>query len=60
MRSQACAAARAGFSEPTGRRIEAAPRLPSERKTERRRTVPDPLAGAFGQTLETFRQRPRR
>ena len=38
--SQQVAAARAGFSERTGRRIDADPRLPSQRKPERGRTVP--------------------
>ena len=42
--SQRLAAARAGFSERTARRIEADPRLPSHRRVERGRTVPDPLA----------------
>ena len=41
---QRLAAARAGFSERTARRLEADPRLPSQRKPERGRTVPDPLA----------------
>ena len=42
--TQRAAAARAGFSERTARRIEAAPGLPSPRKAGRGRTVPDPLA----------------
>jgi hypothetical protein len=42
--SQRAAAARAGFSERTARRIAADPRLPSQRQPERGRTVPDPLA----------------
>lgn len=42
--TQRAAAARAGFSERTARRIEAAPGLPSPRKAGRDRTVPDPLA----------------
>ena len=42
--SQRVAAARAGFSERTGRRIDADPRLPSQRQPERGRTVSDPLA----------------
>ena len=42
--SQRLAAARAGFSERTARRFEADPRLPSQRRIERGRTVPDPLA----------------
>ena len=45
--SQRLAAARAGFSERTARRFEAAPRLPSQRQIERGRTVPDPLAGVW-------------
>ena len=45
--SQRVAAARAGFSERTGRRIDADPRLPSQRKPERGRTVPDPLAAVW-------------
>ena len=46
-RSQRAAAARAGFSERTARRIETAPGLPSQRRAERGRTVPDPLAAAW-------------
>jgi hypothetical protein len=42
--SQAAAAARAGFSERTGRRIEAKPVLPSQREGRRYRTRPDPFA----------------
>ena len=49
--SQRVAAARAGFSERTGRRIDAAPRLPSQRQPERGRTVPDPLAAVWGPVL---------
>lgn len=45
--SPAVAAARAGFSERTARRIEADPRLPSQRRAERGRTVPDPLAAVW-------------
>ena len=44
--NQRAAAARAGFSERTGRRIDADPRLPSQRQPEPGRTVPDPLARA--------------
>ena len=44
---QRAAAARAGFSERTARRIEAAPGLPSQRRAERGRTVPDPLAAVW-------------
>ena len=42
--SQAAATARAGFSERTGRRIEAKPVLPSQREGRRYRTRPDPFA----------------
>jgi len=49
--SQRAAAARAGFSERTGRRIEADPRLPSQRRTERGRTVPDPLEAVWEPVL---------
>ena len=49
--SQRVAAARAGFSERTGRRIDADPRLPSQRKPERGRTVPDPLAAVWETVL---------
>src|SRR3712207_3871015 len=49
--SQRVAAARAGISERTARRIEADPRLPSQRQPERGRTVPDPLAAAWEPVL---------
>ena len=49
--SQRVAAARAGFSERTGRRIDADPRLPSQRQPERGRTVPDPLAAVWEPVL---------
>ncbi|WGF90252.1 hypothetical protein [Marinivivus vitaminiproducens] len=42
--SQRIAAARAGFSKRTSRRIDADPRRPSQRKPQRRRTVLDALA----------------
>lgn len=42
--SQRTAAARAGFSERTARRIDADPRLPSQRKIERGRPLPNTLA----------------
>ena len=45
--TQRTAAARAGFSERTARRIEADPRLPSQRKPKRGRTVPDPLEAVW-------------
>jgi len=49
--SQRVAAARSGFSERTARRIEADPRLPSQRKPSRGRTVPDPLAAVWEPVL---------
>ena len=45
--TQRTAAARAGFSERTARRVEADPRLPSQRKPKRGRTVPDPLEAVW-------------
>ena len=47
--SQEAAAAKAGFSLSTGQRLEKDPRLPSQKKTERRRgrSKPDPLAGVW-------------
>jgi hypothetical protein len=46
---QPVAAAKAGFSERTGRRIEGDPRLPSQKSAERplRRKVADPLGGLW-------------
>ena len=46
---QRVAAAKTGFSERTGRRIEGDPRLPSQKAAERplRRKVADPLAGLW-------------
>ena len=46
---QRVAAAKAGFSERTGRRIEGDPRLPSQKSAERplRRKVADPLGGLW-------------
>jgi transposase InsO family protein len=41
------AAAKAGFSTATAYRIEADPRLPSQKKTPRGRRRPDPLAGLW-------------
>lgn len=41
------AAAKSGFSASTGYRLEADPRLPSEKKTKRERRRPDPLEGIF-------------
>ena len=49
--SQRIAAARAGFSERTARRIDADPRLPSQRKSARGRTVPDPLEAVWEPVL---------
>jgi len=43
----AAAAAKAGFSTTTAYRIEADPRLPSEKKEPRGRRRPDPLAGVW-------------
>jgi hypothetical protein len=43
----AIAAAKAGFSAATAYRIEADPRLPSQKKTPRGRRRPDPLAGVW-------------
>ena len=45
--SQRVAAARAGFSERTARRLDADLRLPSQRKPARGRTVPDPLEAVW-------------
>ena len=45
--SRATAAAMAGFSPSTGGRIEADPRLPSERAAPRGRRRPDPLAAVW-------------
>jgi hypothetical protein len=50
--SQRTAAARAGFSERTARRIDADPRLPSQRKPQRGRTVADPLEGVWQRDLQ--------
>jgi len=49
--SQRAAAARAGFSERTARRIEADPRPPSQRKSARGRTVSDPLEAVWEPVL---------
>jgi hypothetical protein len=49
--SQAAAAARAGFSERTGRRIEAEPRLPSQREGRCYRTRADPFAEVWRDEL---------
>jgi hypothetical protein len=57
LHSQRTAAARAGFSERTARRIEADPRLPSQRRPERGRTVPDPLAEVWERDLQPILER---
>ena len=49
--SQRAAAARAGFSERTARRLDADPRQPSQRKAARGRTVSDPLEAVWGSVL---------
>jgi hypothetical protein len=49
--TQRVAAARAGFSERTARRLDADPRLPSQRRPERGRTVPDPLAEVWDRVI---------
>jgi transposase InsO family protein len=55
--SQRVAASRAGFSERTARRIDADPRLPSQRRPERGRTVPDPLEGVWETVLVPILER---
>lgn len=55
--SQRAAAARAGFSERTARRIDADPRLPSQRKATRGRTVPDPLEAVWETALVPILER---
>lgn len=55
--SQRAAAARAGFSERTARRIDTDPRLPSQRQPERGRTVPDPLEAVWETVLLPILQR---
>ena len=47
----AVAAAKAGFSTATARRIEADPRRPSEKRKPRGRRRPDPLAGIFEEEI---------
>jgi len=50
--SQGAAAARAGLSERTGRRIEAAPVLPSQRdRTRRYRTRQDPFVEVWREEI---------
>ena len=55
--SQRAAAARSGFSERTARRIEADPRLPSQRGASRSRTVPDPLEAVWDPVLRPILER---
>jgi transposase InsO family protein len=55
--SQRIAAARAGFSERTARRLDADPRLPSQRRPTRGRTVPDPLEGVWEAVLVPILER---
>lgn len=57
LHTQTVAAARAGFSERTARRIDADPHLPSQRQPVRGRTVPDPLDGLWEQEIEPMLQR---
>jgi len=47
----AIAAAKAGFSTATAYRIEADPRLPSQKKKPRGRRRPDPLAGVWASEI---------
>src|SRR5215207_8751208 len=47
----AIAAAKAGFSTATAYRIEADPRLPSQKKSPRGRRRPDPLAGVWDSAI---------
>jgi hypothetical protein len=56
-KTQLIAAARAGFSERTARRIEADPCLPSQRKPVRGRTVPDPLEAVWETILVPILER---
>ena len=55
--SQRLAAARAGLSARTARRIDADPRLPSQRMPARGRTVPDPLEAVWDKVLVPILQR---
>jgi hypothetical protein len=47
----AIAAAKAGFSTATAYRIEADPRLPSQKRKPRERRRPDPLAGVWDSAI---------
>ena len=49
--SPAAAAAKAAFSTATAYRVEADPRLPSQKSTTRSRRRPDPLAGIFDEEV---------
>ncbi|MET3414962.1 hypothetical protein [Methylobacterium sp. 1030] len=49
--TQAVAAAQAGFSERTGRRIEAGPTLPSQKPSRTYRTRADPFADVWREEL---------
>ena len=51
------AAAKAGLSTASGYRIEADPRLPSEKRSVRGRRRPDPLAGIFEEEVVPLLQR---
>ena len=53
----AVAAAKAGFSKSTAHRIEADPRLPSEKRKPRGRRRPDPLAGIFDEEIVPILER---
>lgn len=55
--NQRVAAARAGFSERTARRIEASPLLPSQCKAIHGRTVPDPLEAVWSTVLVPILER---
>ena len=55
--SQRVAAARAGFSDRTARRLEADPRLPSQYRSARSRTVPDPLEAVWEPVLVPILER---
>ena len=50
----ALAAAKAGFSTATAYRIEADPRLPSQKEKPRGRRRPDPLAGVWDSEIVTM------
>ena len=54
----AIAAAMAGFSRATGYRIEADPRLPSQKQTPRARRRPDPLADIWHEVVPLLQSAP--